>query len=76
MFHAFGMTLYLTFGVRTGARLVLFPKFDVDLVLGSHEEVPPTFYCAVPPIYERTADEAAEARGVPALGASSPSPGP
>ena len=33
LFHAYGMTLCLTFAMSIGARLVLFPKFDVDLVL-------------------------------------------
>ncbi|WOQ17457.1 long-chain-fatty-acid--CoA ligase [Raineyella sp. W15-4] len=63
MFHAFGMTLYLTYGVLRQANLVLFPKFDVDLVLKAAKRFPPTVYCAVPPIYERTARAAIE-RGV------------
>lgn len=63
MFHAFGMTLYLTYGVLRQANLVLFPKFDVDLVLKAAKRFPPTVYCAVPPIYERTAKAAIE-RGV------------
>ncbi|QGF22948.1 long-chain-fatty-acid--CoA ligase [Raineyella fluvialis] len=63
MFHAFGMTLYLTYGVLRQANLVLFPKFDVDLVLKAATRFPPTVYCAVPPIYERTARAAIE-RGV------------
>lgn len=63
MFHAFGMTLHLTFGILTGSRIVLFPKFDVDLVLAAAKKHPPTIFCAVPPIYERTAREARK-RGV------------
>ncbi len=63
MFHAFGMTLFLTYGVLKQARLVLFPAFDVDLVLAAAKKSPPTVYCAVPPIYERTAREAKE-RGI------------
>ncbi len=63
MFHAFGMTLFLTYGVLKQARLVLFPAFDVDLVLAAAKKSPPTVYCAVPPIYERTATEAKE-RGI------------
>ncbi|MFC8304549.1 long-chain-fatty-acid--CoA ligase [Specibacter sp. NPDC057265] len=63
MFHAFGMTLYLTFGIKKQGLLVLFPKFDVDLVLAAMKNSPATVYCAVPPIYERTA-RAAKARGV------------
>ena len=64
MFHAFGMTLYLTFGILKRSLLVLFPTFDVDLVLDTAKRLPPTIYCAVPPIYERTARRAIE-RGVP-----------
>ncbi len=63
MFHAFGMTLYLTHGLLRRSRLVLFPTFDVDMVLDAAKRVPPTIYCAVPPIYERTARRAIE-RGV------------
>ncbi len=63
MFHAFGMTLFLTYGILKQARLVLFPAFDVDLVLDAAKKHPPTVYCAVPPIYERTATRAAE-RGI------------
>ncbi len=39
MFHAFGMTLYLTYGIRKQALLVLFPKFDPGMILDGHEEV-------------------------------------
>jgi long-chain acyl-CoA synthetase len=60
MFHAFGMTLYLTFGIRKQGLLVLFPKFDTDLVLAAMKKSPATVYCAVPPIYERTAMAAKE----------------
>jgi len=63
MFHAFGMTLYLTFGILKRARIVLFPNFDVDMVLDAAKKTPPTVYCAVPPIYDRTAQRAKE-RGV------------
>lgn len=63
MFHAFGMTLYLTFGIKTQGLLVLFPKFDTDLVLAAMKKTPATIFCAVPPIYERTA-RAAQAQGV------------
>ncbi|WP_427172570.1 long-chain-fatty-acid--CoA ligase [Arthrobacter sp. 92] len=63
MFHAFGMTLYLTYGILKQGLLVLFPKFDPDLVLAAMKKSPATVYCAVPPIYERTA-MAAKERGI------------
>ncbi|TFC84213.1 long-chain fatty acid--CoA ligase [Cryobacterium cheniae] len=63
MFHAFGMTLYLTYGIRKQGLLVLFPKFDPNLILDAMKKSPATVYCAVPPIYERTA-VAAQERGI------------
>lgn len=63
MFHAFGMTLYLTFGIKKQGLLVLFPKFEPDLILAAMKKSPATVYCAVPPIYERTA-MAAKEKGV------------
>lgn len=60
MFHAFGMTLFLTYGVLKQARLMLFPSFDADLVVDAARKNPPTVYCAVPPIYEATAKKAIE----------------
>ncbi|TDT34318.1 long-chain-fatty-acid--CoA ligase [Naumannella halotolerans] len=53
MFHAYGLTLCLTFAMSMGARLVLFPKFDPDLVLKVTEKHPATFLPLVPPIAER-----------------------
>jgi len=61
MFHAYGLTLCLTFAMRMGARLVLFPAFEPSLVLAAMKKHPPTFLPAVPPIYQRlqrAADEA------------------
>lgn len=63
MFHAYGLTLCLTFAMSMGARLVLFPKFDPDLVLAVVKKRPATFLPAVPPIYERLT-AAADAAGV------------
>ena len=63
MFHAYGLTLCLTFAMSMGARLVLFPRFDPDLVLPVIKKRPPTFLPAVPPIYERLT-AAADAKGV------------
>jgi long-chain acyl-CoA synthetase len=53
MFHAYGLTLCLTFAMSMGARLVLFPAFDPALVLKVMKKRPPTFLPAVPPIYTR-----------------------
>jgi long-chain acyl-CoA synthetase len=63
LFHAYGLTLCLTFAVSIGATLVLMPRFDVDMVLDAVRRRPATFLPAVPPIYERLAN-AARDRGV------------
>ena len=60
MFHAYGLTLCLTFAMSMGARLVLLPKFDESLVLDAMKQAPATFLPAVPPIYERLAAAAAQ----------------
>ena len=68
MFHAYGLTLCLTFAMSMGARLVLFPRFDPDLVLKVVKTRPPTFLPAVPPIYERltraAVDQGVSLRGI------------
>ena len=66
LFHAYGMTLCLTFAMSLGARLVLFPRFDVDLVFRAAKHSPPTFLPAVPPIYDQLS-RAAEERGTAPL---------
>jgi long-chain acyl-CoA synthetase len=59
LFHAYGMTLCLTFAMSIGARLVLFPAFDLGLVTAAARSTPPTFLPAVPPIYDALARAAA-----------------
>jgi long-chain acyl-CoA synthetase len=63
LFHAYGLTLCLTFSMSIGATLVLMPRFDVDMVLEAMGRRPATFLPAVPPVYERLAAAARE-RGV------------
>jgi long-chain acyl-CoA synthetase len=63
LFHAYGLTLCLTFAMSMGARLVMFPRFDPDLVLPVIKKRPATFLPAVPPIIERLT-VAAKEKGV------------
>ena len=63
LFHAYGLTLCLTYSMSVGATLVLLPRFDLDLMFEAIRRRPPTFLPAVPPIYERLATAARE-RGV------------
>jgi long-chain acyl-CoA synthetase len=60
LFHAYGLTLCLTFAMSMGARLVMFPRFDPDLVLPVVKKRPATFLPAVPPIIERLTTAAKE----------------
>lgn len=53
MFHAFGFTIGLFAGVRLGATIALFPKFDTTMILTSQKRLPCTFFLGVPPMYER-----------------------
>ena len=52
-FHAFGMTLSLTFAVAMGATQVVLPTFDVDMVLAAMRRRPLTFLAGVPPMLDR-----------------------
>ena len=63
LFHAYGLTLCLTFSMSIGATLVLMPRFDVAMVLEAMRRRPATFLPAVPPIYERLAT-AAKQQGI------------
>lgn len=67
MFHAYGLTLCLTFAMSMGARLVLFPRFDPDMVLEVTKKHPATFLPLVPPIADRLLKAASE-KGVSLAG--------
>lgn len=67
MFHAYGLTLCLTFAMSMGARLVLFPRFDPDMVLEVTKKHPATFLPLVPPIADRLLAAARE-KGVSLAG--------
>ena len=61
MFHAYGLTLCLTFAMSMGARLVLFPRFEPEMVLAVTKKHPATFLPLVPPIADRLLKAAGEA---------------
>ncbi len=58
IFHAYGLTLCLTFAISIGATLVLFPRFDADQTLEAMERRPATFLPGVPPMYQALANAA------------------
>ena len=61
LFHAYGLTLCMTTALSIGARIVLFPTFDVTMTLDAIRRTPPTFLPAVPPIYDALARATARA---------------
>jgi long-chain acyl-CoA synthetase len=62
LFHAYGLTLCLTYSMSVGATLLLLPRFDLDQMIEAIGRRPATFLPAVPPIYERLAAAAKEGR--------------
>ena len=63
MFHAYGVTMCVVFGIAEGARLQLVPTPDMDLIMPIFAKNLPTFVPAVPPIYTRILEEA-DKRGI------------
>ncbi|PAY24237.1 long-chain fatty acid--CoA ligase [Dietzia natronolimnaea] len=63
MFHAYGVTMCVVFGIAQGARLQLVPTPDMDLIMPILAKDLPTFIPAVPPIYSKILEEA-DRRGI------------
>jgi long-chain acyl-CoA synthetase len=51
LFHSFGQTVQMNFGVLAGATLVLLPRFDPDTALGLMEREKVSFFAGVPTMY-------------------------
>lgn len=58
LFHVFGLTLCVLTTVLLAGRLVLLPRFDLDLVFDAIDEERPTLFPGVPPIYQAIVDAA------------------
>lgn len=63
LFHAYGMLASNILGVGIGAKLVLLPKPDINLIMKKFKKEVPTFIPAVPPLYQRILDESKK-RGI------------
>lgn len=61
-FHAFGLTLCLTYSAWIAATLVVHPKFEPGAVLAAQRRRPATFFPGVAPMFDRLA-AAAEKTG-------------
>jgi long-chain acyl-CoA synthetase len=51
MFHIFGLTCVMLFGIRQGLNQLLLPRFDVDEVLKLVKEHEPVMFSGVPTMY-------------------------
>ncbi|WP_121258149.1 long-chain-fatty-acid--CoA ligase [Nocardioides ferulae] len=58
LFHAYGLTIGVLFGISLGARLVLLPRPEIGLLMDAIKRDVPSFVPAVPPLYERIVAEA------------------
>ena len=56
LFHVFGLTMCVLITVLLGGRLVLLPRFDLELVFDAIDTERPTLFPGVPPIYQAILD--------------------
>jgi long-chain acyl-CoA synthetase len=61
-FHCYGMTVEMNLGIRMAAKLILVPRFDLELVMGEIERERPTLLPGVPKIYDLINEGAEEER--------------
>ncbi|WP_375383165.1 long-chain fatty acid--CoA ligase [uncultured Sphingomonas sp.] len=62
LFHVFALTTVLSFSLRTGAQMILLPRFELEAVLKTIRRTPPTFFSGVPTIFAAVAVAAAAAK--------------
>jgi long-chain acyl-CoA synthetase len=58
-FHCYGMTVGMNLGMLKAAKLVLLPRFDIEMVLRDVERERPTLFPGVPKIYSTIIDAVA-----------------
>ncbi|HET7578837.1 MAG TPA: long-chain fatty acid--CoA ligase [Bacillales bacterium] len=51
LFHVFGMTSCMNYGLHLGAKLILLPRFEVEEVLNTIKNEQPSFFPGVPTMY-------------------------
>jgi long-chain acyl-CoA synthetase len=56
LFHVFGLTMCVLTTVLLAGRLVLLPRFDLELVFDAIDDERPTLFPGVPPIYQAIVD--------------------
>ncbi len=51
LFHVFALTTVLTYSIRTGAEMILLPRFELQQLLKTIARIKPSYFPAVPTIY-------------------------
>ncbi len=51
LFHVFALTTVLTYSIRTGAEMILLPRFELQQLLKTIARTKPNYFPAVPTIY-------------------------
>jgi long-chain acyl-CoA synthetase len=51
LFHAYGMTVCMNFGIAAGYELILLPRFDLTEVMETIKATQPTYFPGVPTMY-------------------------
>jgi long-chain acyl-CoA synthetase len=51
LFHVFALTTVLTYSIRTGAEMILLPRFELQQLLKTIARTKPSYFPAVPTIY-------------------------
>ena len=62
LFHVFALTTVFSFSIRTGSQMILMPRFELEAMLKIIETAHPTFFPAVPTIFNAVANVAAQRR--------------
>ncbi len=62
LFHVFALTNVLTFGTLVGAEMILLPRFELKQLLSTLKRTRPTYFPAVPTIYNVLANLGADQR--------------
>jgi long-chain acyl-CoA synthetase len=50
-FHSFGMTVCMNLSIRLALKMVLIPRFDIDMMLGAIKDHKPNLFPGVPTLY-------------------------
>jgi long-chain acyl-CoA synthetase len=62
LFHVFALTTVLTYSIRTGAEMILLPRFELQQLLKTIARTRPNYFPAVPTIYAAITTAAATQR--------------